>query len=99
MRFIARSKWREDQRALALAGCKPSESEPDWGLSSNKSQSVEHNPQDDMSFEELQAHYAERKKRAPKTIAEMRERGTLRGVSTADLDAIAKGKLPVEPES
>lgn len=79
MAFVARSKWRQDQRDIALAGGKPSEKEPDWGLEP-KTKAPE-NPQDSMSYEELQAHYAARKNRKPKDIAALRERGTLKGVS------------------
>lgn len=79
MAFIARSKWRQDQRDIALAGGKPSEKEPDWGLDEKTKPIV--NPQDSMSYEELQAHYAARKARRPKNLAEMRERGTVTGAS------------------
>lgn len=79
MAFVARSKWRQDQRDIALAGGKPSENEPDWGLS--RKAEAPANPQDSMSYEELQKHYAERKARRPKNLAEMRARGVLKGVS------------------
>lgn len=79
MAYVARSKWHQDQRDIALAGGKPSDKEPEWGL--NGKSGPTHNSQDQMSYEELKAHYAERKRRRPKSIAEMRERGVLKGVS------------------
>lgn len=79
MRYVARSKWRQDQRDIALAGGKPETKEPDWELDTKEAAPT--NPQDSMSFEELQAHYAARKNRKPKDIAALRERGALKGVS------------------
>lgn len=79
MAYIARSRWHETQRDIALAGGTPDKNEPDWGLDRKSAPAA--NPQDDMSYDELKAHYAERKKNRPKNIAEMRARGTLRGVA------------------
>jgi len=81
MAFVARSKWRQDQRDIALAGGKPDTNEPDWGLDKPSHAAASSNPQDSMSFEELKSHYAERKKLRPKSLAEMRARGVLKGVS------------------